>query len=80
MTKTKATKPAKESGHARHLRLKAAGLCTACGKRKAATRPASKGGGHDNEFHRPTAEQTERFALHGESEQPATGLFPDLIR
>ena len=29
------TKPKKETGHERRLRLKAAGLCTACGKRKA---------------------------------------------
>ncbi len=43
-------KPAKkETGHARHLRLKAAGICTACGKRKAVPRPQSKGGGHYNE-------------------------------
>lgn len=49
MTKTKTTKPAKETGHQRHLRLKAAGICTACGKRKAQARPASKGGGRYSE-------------------------------
>ncbi len=32
----------KESGHARHLRLKKAGICTACGKRKAQSKPGGK--------------------------------------
>lgn len=43
-------KPAKkETGAQRHARLKKAGICTACGKRKAAPRPQAKGGGRYNE-------------------------------
>lgn len=39
-------KPRKETGKQRRARLKRTGRCTACGKRKAAPRPESKGGGH----------------------------------
>lgn len=39
----------KETGKQRHARLKAEGICTACGKRKPAPRPKAKGGGRYNE-------------------------------
>ena len=39
----------KETGAQRRARLKAAGLCTACGTRKAAPKPKAQGGGHYSE-------------------------------
>lgn len=44
MSKRKVAKPAEEAGNARHLRLKAAGICTACGKRRAPPRLQSRRG------------------------------------